>query len=121
MAGLRNDQRRPAGGTGVEVVGETTASVAERYAEGESSPARVGRCPHGKPDRPGVCRRCLTIRRRDWRELNAITRPDPQPSRGPATYGLEGQDLRSEANRLHAEGWPLAEVESVLAVERRSA
>lgn len=74
-------------------------------------------CQHLNTYRP--CRACRrgTIA---WQDQLERLAPVHGTDSRPATFGLEQDELRAEANRLAASGWAVDEVQQVLAVERRA-
>ena len=118
MSAPGNAERRPWGRDGVAKT-PNTASITENATLGErlaEHRRRFGLCPHGRADRPGVCRRCVGAKRRAWAELNALCGRVPAPvvtvPCGPWRnhYGQDLAGARSEARRLDALGWALWEI-----------
>jgi hypothetical protein len=61
----------------------------------------------------------VLARRRVSRQLDAVRRDlYPPVERRPSTFGLTEAELRRHANDLRADGWPIEEIVSVLAIDQ---
>jgi hypothetical protein len=79
----------------------------------------VASCVHG---RVGFCAQCVTRHRLVASLLDELI-ADLDPPRPPiprSTFGLTTAELRRHGNALHALGWPIEEIVSVLQIEEDS-
>jgi hypothetical protein len=70
---------------------------------------------------PRFCVHDVLAHRRISRQLDAVLRHlYPPVERRPSTFGLTDAELRRHANDLHADGWPVEEIQLVLDIEPAS-
>ena len=70
---------------------------------------------------PRFCAADVSGRRRFSRQLDdLLAEMYPEAPVGPSTFSLTDAELRRHGNDLHAAGWPIEEILTVLAIEPAS-